>query len=173
MRAPTAAPPQSADFASIVRRHTPLVHATAMRVLHSHADADDVVQETFLAAWTHLGSIVDAAAIGGWLVTTARRRSYDRFSGAAARVTGRLDESTPAADDHAPTGVTERASLAQAATAVLTTMPATQRRCWELRHVEQLSYREVAAALGLPVSTVRGMLVRARATLSRELAAWR
>lgn len=176
LHAPTTVSPPSADptaFASVVRRHTPLVRATAMRLLHCRADADDVVQETFLAAWTHLESIVDPEAIGAWLVTTARRRSYDRLRRGGSSAIRWVDESTPATEDHAPTGVAERSSLADAASAVLATMPAVQRRCWELRHLDELPYREVAAAIGLPVSTVRGMLVRARSTLARELAGWR
>ena len=52
-------------------------------------------------------------------------------------------------------------------------MPVPQRRCWELRHLDGLAYGEVATVLDLPVSTVRGMLVRARETIARELAAWR
>ncbi|MEK6311854.1 MAG: sigma-70 region 4 domain-containing protein [Curtobacterium sp.] len=56
---------------------------------------------------------------------------------------------------------------------MLATMPWPQRRCWELRHLDGRSYLEVADELGLPVSTVRGMLARARETLERDLAAWR
>lgn len=170
MPAPVADP---ATFAPLVRRHTRLVHAAAMSVLHSPVDADDVVQETFLAAWTHLDTIDDPTAICGWLVTTARRRAYDRIRRAARRPLDALDDSVPAPDDSTPTDVCERASLVGAARAVLASMPVAQRRCWELRHLDGLAYGEVAAVLDLPVSTVRGMLARARRTLERDLAAWR
>ncbi|MFS0731630.1 sigma-70 family RNA polymerase sigma factor [Curtobacterium sp. 1P10AnD] len=170
MPAPVADP---ATFAPMVHRHTRLVHAAAMSVLHSPADADDVVQETFLAAWTHLDTIDDPTAICGWLVTTARRRAYDRVRRAARRPLDDLDDSVPAPGDTAPTDVCERASLVDAARVVLGSMPVAQRRCWELRHLDGRSYHEVAAELELPVSTVRGMLARARRTLESELAAWR
>lgn len=170
MSAPVADP---ATFAPMVRRHTRLVHAAAMSVLRSPADADDVVQETFLAAWTHLDTIDDPTAICGWLVTTARRRAYDRVRRAARRPLDELDDSVPAPDDTAPTHVCERSSLVEAVGAVLASMPALQRRCWELRHLDGLAYGEVAAVLGRPVSTVRGMLARARRTLEQELAGWR
>ncbi len=170
MPAPVATP---ASFAPIVRRHRRLVHATAMGVLHSSADADDVVQETFLAAWTHLGTIDDPSAIGGWLLTTARRRAYDRLRRGAARPATELDDSVPAPDDLAPSDVAERTAFVHAARAVLAAMPPTQRRSWMLRHLEGLSYTEIAAVLGLPESTVRGMLARARRALDRELVDWR
>ncbi|MFJ4221946.1 RNA polymerase sigma factor [Curtobacterium luteum] len=172
MPAPTAVR-TAASFAPIVRRHSRLVHTVAMRVLHSRADADDVVQETFLAAWTNLDAIDDPAAISGWLVTTARRRAYDRLRRAVRVPFDELDEAVPAPDRHAPAGVAERTSLVAAARDVLARMPAPQRRCWELRHLDGLAYAEVATALDLPVSTVRGMLVRARETIARELATWR
>ncbi|MGL3198263.1 MULTISPECIES: sigma-70 family RNA polymerase sigma factor [Curtobacterium] len=171
MPAPVA--PAATTFAPMVRDHTRLVHATAMRVLRSTVEADDVVQETFLAAWTHLDTIDDPAAIGGWLVTTARRRAVDRLRGRARQLFDELDDSFAAPVDLAPPDVAERASLVRAAEAVLATMPWPQRRCWELRHLDGRSYLEVADELGLPVSTVRGLLARARETLERDLAAWR
>lgn len=167
-RAATAVP-----FASIVHRHARLVRATALGVLHAPADADDVAQETFIAAWTHRDAIDDPAAVAGWLATTARRRAVDRLRTASRRTLVELDESVAAPDDHAPARVAERAELVRAVRTVLASMPRSQRRCWELRHLDGRSYAEVAAELGVPVSTVRGMLARARETLERELAGWR
>ncbi|KTR02755.1 RNA polymerase sigma factor [Curtobacterium luteum] len=160
-------------FASTVHRHTRLVHATALGVLNAPAEADDVAQETFIAAWVHRDAIDDPAAIAGWLATTARRRAVDVLRTASRRTLVELDESVAASDDHAPARVAERAELVRAVREVLGSMPRSQRRCWELRHLDGHSYHDVAAELDLPVSTVRGMLARARRALERELAAWR
>ncbi len=133
------------------------------------------MQETFIAAWRHLDDLVDGAAVAGWLATTARRRSYDHLRRLARRRdlgTGVGDEPAVVTDD-TPGAAAERAALVRAARWVLATMPSTQRRCWELRHLGGLSYEAIAAETGLPVSTVRGQLARSRAALERQLVAWR
>ncbi|QHC60980.1 hypothetical protein GSU72_19840 (plasmid) [Rathayibacter sp. VKM Ac-2760] len=67
-------------FAAIVNRYSRLLRAIASRTLGSSADVDDVVQETFLAAWTHLDSVIDGETIPGW-----RQRPADAASTASAR----------------------------------------------------------------------------------------
>ena len=52
-------------------------------------------------------------------------------------------------------------------------LPEDQRRCWTLRELAECSYGQIAEELDLPVSTVRGLLARARKTLLREMEEWR
>ncbi|MBF4574300.1 RNA polymerase sigma factor [Herbiconiux sp. VKM Ac-1786] len=162
-------------FAQIVDRYAGLLRSVAYRTLGSTDDIDDVVQETFLAAWTHADSVIDGESIAGWLVTTARRRSYDRLRSAAVRTRGGdlLDQRMLAADQPDPDDGARRSCLAADAQRVLDTMPDAQQRCWRLRQLDDLSYDEIARRLALPVSTVRGMIARARALLATELAHWR
>lgn len=178
--APPAAPAREAPgavddraFAMIVGRNAALLRTIAVRILRGSSEADDVVQETFIAAWTHLEELRDADAVTGWLVTTVRRRSFDRLQSAATRYRTQLDETAPVSIDNAPGAVAERASLVAAAQLVIDDMAPMQRRCWELRHLERRSYAEIAEALGLPHSTVRGHIARARAVVDRSLASWR
>ncbi|WIB00456.1 RNA polymerase sigma factor [Curtobacterium sp. MCBA15_012] len=158
-------------FAELVRRHHGLVRAVAAGMLDGSCDVDDVVQDTFVAAWLHLADVVEGDAIAGWLVTTARRRSVDRLRAAAHRRRGEAPEESVAPVDHRPEAVVERASLVAAARRALAAMPPLQRRCWELRHVDGLCYRDVAEVVGLPASTVRGLIARAR--LDAERSSWR
>jgi RNA polymerase sigma-70 factor (ECF subfamily) len=160
-------------FATIVARNTALLRATAVRILRGSSDADDVVQETFIAAWKHLDVAQDADAVTAWLMTTVRRRSFDRLRSAAVRYRTELDESVPASTEDAPGAVAERTSLVTAAQRIIDGMPPAQRRCWELRHLEHRSYAEIADALGLPQSTVRGQIARARAAIAHSLVLWR
>ncbi|MCS5716281.1 RNA polymerase sigma factor [Herbiconiux sp. CPCC 205716] len=162
-------------FAQIVQRYSGLLRQIAYRTLGSTDDIDDVVQETFLAAWTHADSVIDGDSIAGWLVTTARRRSYDRLRSAAVRTRGgELDDQRMlTADQPDPDDGARRSCLAADLQRVLDTMPDAQRRCWHLRQLDELSYDEIARRLTLPPSTVRGMIARARALLATELAHWR
>ena len=161
-------------FAEIVERYSGLIRRVAYRTLGGTADVDDVVQETFLAAWTHRDTVVDRESMAGWLATTARRRSYDRLRSAAARHRADLvdDESDTLTEPAAEDAVC-RSALASAASQVLEAMPELQRRCWLLRQLDELSYDEIGHRLRLPRTTVRGRIARARAALATELAPWR
>ncbi|QHC58876.1 RNA polymerase sigma factor [Rathayibacter sp. VKM Ac-2760] len=160
-------------FAEIVRRHGPLLRACALRLLRASSEVDDVVQETFLAAWTHMDSVIDGETIVGWLLTTLRRRCYDRLRSTDHQSRAELEEDLPASLDHSPTAVSERAALVAEARAVLDRMPVLQRRCWELRQLRQLSYDEIGAELGVSATVVRGQLSRARLLMEATLAHWR
>lgn len=115
-------------FGELMRRHSALLHGVVHGILRSSSDADDVVQETFIAAWTHLEELRDADAVTGWLVTTVRRRSFDRLRSAATRYRTQLDETAPVSIDNAPGAVAERASLVAAAQLVIDDMAPMQRR---------------------------------------------
>jgi len=164
---------QDRALAAIVERNTVLLRAVALRILRGTSDADDVVQETFIAAWEHLEGMRDPDAVTAWLVTTVRRRSFDRLRSAAVRRRAELDESIAASMDYAPGAVAERAALVAAAQRVIDGMAPAQRQCWELRHLERRSYAEIADILGLPQSTVRGLIARARGVIERSLVLWR
>lgn len=160
-------------FAEIIRRHTSLLRATAMRILRASSDVDDVVQETFVAAWTHMDSVIDGETIVGWLLTTVRRRCYDRLRSSDHRHRAGLEQDLPESLDHCPTAVSERAALVAEARAVLDRMPELQRRCWELRQLQQRSYDDIGAELGVSTTVVRGQLSRARLLMEATLAHWR
>ncbi|NQX11527.1 sigma-70 family RNA polymerase sigma factor [Microbacteriaceae bacterium VKM Ac-2855] len=164
----------SRAFTTLVRRHTGLLRAVARRALGSSADVDDVVQETFLAAWHHADSVIDGTSIAGWLVTTARRKSYDRLRSAESRRRADLADDEILLSTHGlPDISAHHSSLASDTRRALESMPLRQRRCWELFEIDRLSYREIADALELSESTVRGLLARSRNSLRIALAHWR
>jgi RNA polymerase sigma-70 factor (ECF subfamily) len=99
-------------FATLITRYSRLLRAIASRTLGSSAEVDDVVQETFLAAWTHLDSVIDGDTIAGWLATTTRRRSIDRLRSPASARRMELDEALPALEDDGPEAAGRYAALA-------------------------------------------------------------
>ena len=160
-------------FEQIVQRHSAMLRSVARRTLGGTAEVDDVVQEAFLAAWARAESVIETDAIAGWLVTTVRRRSYDRLRSSTSRRRADFDDEMLAPDHDDPANVAHCHSLASEARRVLDSMPGLQRRCWELRQLDHLGYMAIADELEIPVTTVRGLLVRARARLARDLADWR
>ncbi|TFC14329.1 RNA polymerase sigma factor [Cryobacterium algoritolerans] len=159
-------------FEVLVRRYGPLVRAYATRILGSSHDADDVVQDTFITAWAKLSTLKDSALVKSWLMRIASHKSIDRIR--ARRHHSNLDDvDVPASENHSTTHIVEARSRSEALSQVLSALPEDQRRCWELKEFGDYRYAEIAEELDLPVSTVRGLLVRARKTLIREMEVWR
>lgn len=159
-------------FEVLVARHGPLLRAYARRILGSSADVDDVVQETFITAWGELPGLENPAAVKSWLIRIVSRRSIDVVR--ARREHNNIDDHDVVdGSAKSPEYLAEAGSRGSALSKALSGLPEDQRRCWVLREVSEYSYDDIAEQLGLPVSTVRGLLARARKNLVREMEAWR
>jgi RNA polymerase sigma-70 factor (ECF subfamily) len=147
-----------------------VLRAFAIRLSGSHADADDILQESLIAAWEQLPSLQQPDRLRPWLMTIVSRKATDRIR--RNRPMGELD--TERADDAAgPESRAIASSRLEALSAVLDALPDGQRECWILKESVGMSYDEIADQLGLTVTVVRGKLARARATVVREMEVWR
>lgn len=159
-------------FEALVRRYAPLMRAYAARVLGSHADSDDVVQDAFVTAWSRLPDLDDGGAVKSWLMRIVSRASIDRVR--ARRIMDDIaDHDPPAPVWQTPPRVVEARTQEQALARALAALPELQRQSWVLKEVGDYSYDDIASELGVPVSTVRGMLARARRALLAEMEEWR
>ena len=128
------------------------------------ADAEDVVQDAYLRALRFFSSLrgEDARA---WLLTIVRNTCYGRFPRrAGSGVTTVADED---ADARADAGPDPEAQLIQQQTVeqvrrALEALPADFREVLVLRELEGMSYKEIAAIVGIPIGTVMSRLARAR-----------
>ncbi len=159
-------------FAVLVRRHAPIMRAYARRLLPGSSEVDDVVQEAFLAAWDQLDGLEDRARVRAWLIRITGRKAFDRIRATKAHSDlGEMD--LPAPERMAPPRRAEaRAGIAALGDAI-TRLPEAQRECWVLRELGDYSYDEIAAELDVPVSTVRGLLARARKDIIIRMEQWR
>lgn len=159
-------------FEVLVRRHGPLMRAYATRVLGSNAESDDVVQEAFIAGWTQLPGLQDVGGVKSWLLRIVSNKAIDRVRMRRSHVDlGDYDPAAPASQS--PQRLAEVGSASEALSRVLAGLPEGQRRCWLLKEVAGYSYDDIATELGIPVSTVRGLLARARRTVMQEMEGWR
>jgi RNA polymerase sigma-70 factor (ECF subfamily) len=159
-------------FEVLVRRHGALVRVYARRVLGSRNDVDDVAQDTFITAWQQLPTLTDTDTVRGWLLKIATRKAIDRNR--ARHLHADVDEhDQPSPAEEQPERLAEMASRQSAVSVALAGLPEQQRQSWVLKEIGGYSYDDIALELDLPVSTVRGLLSRARKNVMREMEGWR
>lgn len=149
-----------AAFPDLVSHHQDLVYGMALRMTRRPADAEDVAQEAFVRAYRALRAYpkerVVSLRLRGWLAAIVGNLVRDRAR-RSAPPTATLDGVAGWLTDPAPGPervVAERES-ARAWQSRLAALPDRYRRAVELRHVEGLSYPELAEALGRPLGTVK------------------
>lgn len=167
-----AADGDTVAFAVLVRRHAPVMRAYARRLLPGSADVDDVVQDAFITAWDQLAALDDPGRVRSWLLRITGRKAIDRIR--SSRPLAELDGAElPAPERLSPPRRAEaRAGIAALGEAI-NRLPDAQRECWVLRELGEYSYDEISEELGIPVSTVRGLLARARKDIIVRMEQWR
>jgi RNA polymerase sigma-70 factor, ECF subfamily len=161
------------SFEALVRRRQASMYGLAVRMLADRVEAEDVVQEVFLAAWRRLPEIRVDAAFPTWLYRATTNRCLNRLRHRAR--TRRLDqhdelEATPGEQ---PERVTEMHVQVADLLLALDHLTPEQRACWLLREIHGLSYEDIAEVVRATVPAVRGRIARARAQLAEEMKPWR
>jgi RNA polymerase sigma-70 factor (ECF subfamily) len=141
-------------FGELYRRFSRAVHGVLISRL-APEDADDLVQDVFLHAWSHLKDLREPAAFGGWICAIARRRAIDHHR--RARPAAADGDALDRVASHDRPDVTADAHRALAAIADL---PEAYRETLVLRLAEGLTGPEIAAATGLTPDSVRVNLHR-------------
>jgi RNA polymerase sigma-70 factor (ECF subfamily) len=145
-------------------RHNPLLYSLVLRIVRQVADAEEVVQETWVQAWKRAASYDPArGSVGAWLVTLARSRAIDRLSGAsrrAVRAETAVEAEPPNPRDEPP-AVAVQGQMRERIVAALGELPPQQRRTLELAYFSGLSQSEISTQLGVPLGTSSPGLARA------------
>ena len=166
-------------FEKLVKRYDRNVFRIANHITHSREDAEDVVQEAFLKAYSNLEKFQEQSKFYTWLVRIAvnealmklRKRRPERFVS--------LDEDVKTEDDSLPREVADwspnpeqlynQEELRDILSRTIQGLPPTFRTVFVLRDVEGLSTEETAEALELSVPAVKSRLLRARLQLRERL----
>ena len=152
-------------------RHAPWL-AVRLRTVLPAADVEDVLQETFLAAWRGAHDYRPQGACGGWLWGIARRQAalLLRRRGLAERAATSLpDDLTVGADGHDPAEVALARADLEVAVAALGPEGSPEREVWRLMYEQDRPVAEVAELLGVPPGTVKSRAHRARRLLRAAL----
>jgi len=164
-------------FRPLVQRHQRVVFSVAYRMLGSRADAEDVAQQAFVDAYAALDrfrSDDGKNAFAAWLLRIAVNKCKDVLKSKKrteapleGEVAGR--DAMFAHDTRDPERNLASARAREALSQALLRVPPKYREVLVLKDVEELSYDEIQAILGLPITTLKIRVVRARARLREEL----
>ncbi|HLG79000.1 MAG TPA: sigma-70 family RNA polymerase sigma factor [Ktedonobacteraceae bacterium] len=160
-------------FAILVQRHQRRVFNLVFRLLQQYEEANEVTQETFLAAWQGLPSFRGDALFSTWLYRIAyncalkqleqRRRDRALYAAMQAEQVD-ADERVGAELEARDRQAFVREHLAR--------LPAKYRIVLILRHLQDMTYEEMAEILTMPIGTIKTHLFRARNLLKERLEAF-
>ncbi len=160
----------------LYRRHASLLRAVIYRAVHHDADADDVLQEVFIEIWDRSGSYTpEKGRPLGWMITLARRRAIDRIrrNQALQRTANRVEIEYSTQPEARPRNQAEEelntAETREVIAEILKRLPDNQRQAIELAFFKGMSQRQIAAATGIPVGTIKTRLQLALAKIERAL----
>jgi RNA polymerase sigma-70 factor (ECF subfamily) len=152
------------------------LYRTALRLTRVQADAEDLVQETYLKAFRAADRFEPGTNLRAWLFTilhnTARNRARDRAKDAITYDSDTVERAADAplhgiADT--PETLLLRETLAPELQADIDELPEAFRQAVWLRDVEEFSYAEIAAVLDVPAGTVMSRISRGRRMLFERL----
>jgi RNA polymerase sigma-70 factor, ECF subfamily len=157
---------QVENYRELLDRHQSGVFRVAYRMLGRREDAEDVVQEAFVRAYTKLSECRDREKFGAWVRRIAVNVCLRRFS--RETPSDDLDEISDGAEDPVEQEVIRRAEMREIQEAVAC-LPTAYRTILVLRYEEELDLKEIAELLGEQPGTIYTRLHRARKHLARQL----
>ena len=170
-----------AAFEVLMRRHNGRLFRVARAILKDDADAEDALQDAYLDAYRNMSRFRGEAQLGTWLVRIVVNRSLMRLRHtrkdpvvvSMAERNGQPDTAPaeyPDMTSESPANAAVRAEIRRLLERRIDELPVAFRTVFVLREVEELSVEDVSACLGIPASTVRTRVFRARALLREALA---
>ncbi len=172
------APSNAEDFSAAALQFLEPLFATAMRLTRNRADAEDLVQDTFVKAFRHSDQFARGTNLRAWLYTILhntwrnRRRDASRDTVEVDSEQVELAAASPAGEPvETPERILMRSTLDADLQAALDELPDAFRQAVWLRDVEEFTYAEIAEMLNVPMGTVMSRISRGRRLLFEKLSA--
>lgn len=145
-------------FGELYRAHVSSMLRLIRRLTSSAAEAEEILQEAWLAVWRSAATMRGESSVRAWLLGVARRQAHNRLR-KSAPITVELDEavdvaqSGPDIEDAVLAGMEFESVLA-----AVRELPPHLREVLDLVLVERLSYGDIARILDIPVGTVKSRM---------------
>ncbi len=168
-------------YGALVVRHSQSLFRVAFRITGNEADAEDVVQEAFLRGYQKLEGFESRSNFGTWIYRIAVRCALDRIGGRrmddSTRIGGETDpeqNEVQVADEAAgPDRLLLSGEIGAMQQAAMFSLTPTEQTAFVLRHMEDRTTDEIAAALGIRPNAAKQAVFRAVQKLRRRLATLR
>jgi RNA polymerase sigma-70 factor (ECF subfamily) len=174
----SAAPAGDDEFAREALSYVDSLYGTALRLTRRPADAEDLVQDTYLKAFRAAAQFERGTNLKAWLFTilhntfrNMRRHDVRNPVDVDSEIVERAADLM--AEAHTPEQLLSRATLDTDLQAALDELPETFRQAVWLRDVEEFTYAEIAKIVGVPIGTVMSRISRGRRMLYERLASSR
>lgn len=165
-------------FDLLVRKYQHKVIGLVSRYVRSHAECEDIAQESFIRAWRAIGSFRGDSAFYTWLYKIAVNTAKNHLVAMGRRPpTDDIDAEDAVfmvgaermQDNATPEREMMRQEIEQSVFSTVQALPEELRTAITLREVDGLSYDEIAEAMGCPIGTVRSRIFRAREAIDEKL----
>ena len=166
-------------FAALVERYQNRIYRLAKNITQNNEDAEDVLQEAFLKAYSHLDTFQRNARFYTWIVRIAVNEALMKLRKRKTDRTVPLDEPVDTGEetvnreiavwDDNPEQRYSQEEMQQILNAAVEDLKPDFRAVFALRDIEELSTEETAEALGISVPAVKSRLLRARLALREKL----
>lgn len=178
-RRSSAAPSDTEDFSAEALQFLEPLFATALRLTRNRADAEDLVQDTYVKAFRHAEQFARGTNLRAWLYTilhnTWRNRQRDASRQAVEVDSEQVEQAAAGPGGGEPVETPERilmrSTLDADLQAALDELPDAFREAVWLRDVEEFTYAEIAEMLNVPIGTVMSRISRGRRLLFEKLSA--
>lgn len=149
------------------------------RIVHDPAEAEDVVQETFIKAYRALRHFRGESAFYTWLYRIGINTAKNHLATQGRRMPASIDANAEQAeffndgeylrDINTPESMLASKQIAQTVNAAMDGLPVDLRTAIALREIEGLSYEEISDIMACPIGTVRSRIFRAREVIAEKL----
>jgi RNA polymerase sigma-70 factor (ECF subfamily) len=166
-------------FSTLVKRYEAKIFRLAQHITQNREDAEDVLQETFLKAYEHLGQFQGNSKFYTWVVRIAVNQALMKLRRRRTDNSVSLDETIDTGEDTVtreiaawgedPEQQFSREELGEILDGAIQSLAPAYRSVFLLRDVDDLSTEDTAEALGLSVPAVKSRLLRARLQLREKL----
>lgn len=154
------------EFENIVEKNKLLLYSVVYGIAGG-ADADDIVQETFIHAYYNYGMLKDKEKISSWLCAIARNKAYDAAKRLSRTVS--MDDLSMRAHSNSPENIFLRREKSTEIMEKITALPEKYRETVLLHYFAEKSIAEISQILDLPEGTVKFRLFEGRKKLKKEL----
>ncbi len=161
---------QADAFGELVKSHAGRAVSAAFLMLGCHHDALDASQEAFVRAWRHIRKFTGKSSFYTWYYAILRNHCLDRLRKRRKNPSIQLSDQHLEADNRSdPFLLANRDEQAQQISKAILQLPMNHREIIIMSHFQEMSYKQIAELLDIPMGTVMSRLHNARKALRAKL----